>query len=98
MPDHESLQPARLCMQARQAHELALDLLPVRQGIQEKALIAIDRHHELPLGTLGDLFSIPVGNDHPALVVQGYLCCTAKHGLERSIRPFPPTSSHFAPL
>ena len=52
MADHQALQAARLRMQAGQAHELAFDLLPVRQGIQEKALITIDRHHELPLATL----------------------------------------------
>src|SRR5580658_6463545 len=98
MAHHQALQPPYLRLQTRQAHELAFELLPVRQGIQEKTLVSIDRHHELTLRPLGDLFSIPVGNDHPALVVQGDLCCAAKHDSERSIRPFAPTSSHFAPL
>src|SRR5262249_40592368 len=49
-------------------------------------------------GELGDLLPVTGRHDHPALVVQGDLCCTAKHDLERGTRPFPPTISHRPPL
>src|SRR5688500_20080740 len=46
---HQALQPARLRVQRRQAHELSLDLFPVGQGVEQEALIPIDGRDELPL-------------------------------------------------
>ena len=78
---HQPLQPARRRIQARQAHQLAFDQLPLGQGINEEALVLVDGDHQLPCGELVDLLPVAVGHDHPPLVVQGDFCCTAKHDL-----------------
>src|SRR5215472_1256710 len=94
MPDHEPLQPPRRRVQARQAHELAFDLLPLGQGIDEETLVPVDGDDQFPLGEFVDLHAVTRGHDHPSLVVQGDLCCTAKHDVAGENSPIPP---HFLP-
>ena len=74
---HESLQFARLRVQARQTHQLALGLFPLRQGINEEALLTIDGHNQFALSLGGDLLPITGRQHHPPLVIQGYFRCTA---------------------
>src|SRR5688500_1672850 len=95
---HQALQPARLRVQRRQAHELSLDLFPVGQGVEQETLIPIDGRDELPLAPFERDVSIPGGKNHPALGVQGHFCCTAKHGWTGELSPFLPTFSHLPPL
>ena len=78
---HQPLQPPRRRIEAWQAHQLAFDLFPLGQGIDEEALIPVHRDDQFSLGEIEDLLAVAGGHDHPPLVVQGNFCCTAKHDL-----------------
>ena len=52
MTHHEPLELPRLRVQARQAHQLAFDLLPVGQGIEKEALVTVDGDDQLALAAL----------------------------------------------
>src|ERR1700681_1805611 len=65
MTDHEPLQAPRLRMQARQLHQLALDLFPVAQRINQQALpVPVDRDHQLALRSLQQALAIACRDDH----------------------------------
>src|SRR5690242_9245727 len=96
--DHEALQPPRLRVQGRQAHQLALDQLPLRQRVDEKAAVSIDGYHEFPLGTLDDLLPITGGHDHSAFLIEGDFCGAAKHDRcegSTHLLPLSPTPCHY---
>src|SRR5258707_6654167 len=93
--DHQALQAARLRLQGRQRHELALDLFPFGQRVDEQALVAIDGDDELPAALLAQPFAVTRGHDHPSLVVHRELGRTPKHVFDRRRTPI---CSHFFPL
>ena len=79
--DHQPLQPPRLRVQGRQAHQLALDLFPVRQRIDEQALVARSTvATRRPWLRSSDVLAVPGRHGQPALVASRVtLLCTAKH-------------------
>ena len=68
--DHQPLQLPRMHVHRRQPHHLALDLFPVGKGINEQALVLVDRDHQFPTATFLQPFSIPGGHHHPAFRIE----------------------------
>ena len=76
---HQALQAARLRLECRQRHDLAFDLFPLGQRVEQQALIAIDRDDYSSGRLLAQPVAMPRGHDQPALVVHREFCCAAKH-------------------
>ena len=53
-PLHQPLQPACLGIEVGKVHEVILQGLPVRWGVQQHALVAVDRRHDRPFPGLGE--------------------------------------------
>jgi hypothetical protein len=93
---HQALQAAGPLMQSRQAHQLALDLLPVRQRINQKAGVTIHGDNEVALATLERALTLPGGQNHPAFVIERDSAGTTKHDFGTGAQS--PISPHFLPL
>src|SRR5690606_40752957 len=93
--------PTRRSSDLRQAHELALDLFPFGQRIQQQAVIPIDRDHHLTATAARERFTIACGNREAPLAVQLQRADASEHGLPRFPAfvhnlPLFPTWSHYS--
>ncbi len=105
MTDHQPLQAASLRVQARQAHQFAFDFFPVREWIEEEAVILVDCCDQLSIAT--GLNPLPVSgrNCQTPFGVQSDFGSPTQHSLDsgsgngtrHTVTAFTP-SSHFSPL
>jgi len=79
--DHQSLQSTRLLVQTWQPYQLALDFFPIRKGINQEAIIAIYRSHQLTVATRSNPFPISGRNGETPFGVQRYFGSPTEHGI-----------------
>jgi len=79
--EHHSLRCPGLLVETRQAYQFSLDLLPVRQWINEEAMIFIDRSDELTVATRGQLLPVTGRNSQAPFGVQCDFGGPTKHGV-----------------
>src|SRR6478609_1528386 len=68
-PDQHVLQFVTARVQAGQAHDLLLDLLPVRRGVDKEAFVPVGGHHQAALAPGGQQGTMARGDHDPTLVI-----------------------------
>ena len=105
MSDHQPLQAASSTVETRQAHQLAFDFFPVREWIEEEAVVPVDRRYQVAIATGLDPFPVTGRNCQTPFRVQCDFGGPTQHGIDsgsgngyRSSKTAFTPSSHFSPL
>src|SRR3954447_18767080 len=78
---HQALQAPRDLVQRRQTHQLALDLLPFGQWIQQQtSILAIDGGHQTAIRAFEHALAVACWHCQPPFRVQRDFGCSPKHG------------------
>src|SRR5580704_2928759 len=98
VPHHQPLQPPRIGIHRGQTHQLALDLLPVRQRVDEQALILVDRDDQFPTATVLQPLAVPGWHDQAPLGIECEFVGAPEHcwmGRATHFLPLFPTECHY---
>ena len=103
--DHQPLQAASLRIEARQAHQFSFYFFPVRERIEEEAVVLVDGSDQLTIATRSNPLPITGRNGQTPFGVQSDFGSPTQHdfdsgsddGTRYTVTAFTP-SSHFSPL
>jgi len=95
--DQQPLQAPGRAIKTGQAHELLLDVLPLGQGIDQKAVIAIHRDHQIAIAQPGQPLAIAARQRDPAFRIQIDVGDAPKHQFS-PVLPMETIFHHFFPL
>jgi hypothetical protein len=70
MADHQALQAPYLRVQGGQFVELALDVFSVREGVEQQALVLVDRNDQIPATTFLQALAVAGGHHQPAFHIE----------------------------